>query len=380
MEKWWEQSPAAMVGNLWEQTLKQHLCMPDSWTKDSLWEPSVPCAAKEAPMKHKVPAFFLDKNWDLSREAAQDASAPRESVRPDVKVPSFFLNKKWDLSDPIGAHGARNEMQRPEESVADARQRRLNFCLQPSARFGMVLEETWEPLPGGLLVVSSIDDCSAFAKTAAGGSGVWAGDVIVEVNGRQGAAAELRELLRQEVVANGQRFINLVVRSRPAVFHIDLCREGKQWNKLGIAAAAVESNSKCLLVQGVHSDGLFPAWNAAHGSLRICKKDLITHVNDVSLDAAAMKREIQQSSAQGSKLRFRIATPEGHGIACPEEPLDVQDLPWSDTTVPWDVQVRRLHDNMSEASTECVFSDSSGTRTPEDSCPSGARTPTNVGV
>jgi hypothetical protein len=384
-----------MAESSWDQTLKQHLAAliaPESaekMAKGSLWEPFWSCAPKPegpsileeaAPVRHKLPRFFNDKSWDLGREAIQEPFDPAQTSRPDVKVPSFFLNKTWDLSDAASTLGMKAETPKADEGITDSRFRRLSFGLQPcGARFGMVLEETLEPLPGGLLVVTSIDEASSFAKTASGGSGIRAGDVIVAVNGRQGAPAEMRELLLKEVTASGIRSITLVVRSRPGIFEIELRREGNHWNKLGVAAGADDANPDCLVVNNIHAEGLIPAWNAAHGSLRICKKDLITHVNGISQDAAAMKKEIQQCSTKGAKLRFRIVTPAGQGVACHEEPLVVQDLPCAHTTVPWDMQVRWLDDNMSEASTACGASLSSGTRTPDESC-SGTRTPTEVCV
>merc|ERR1719162_1434656 len=101
-----------------------------------------------------------------------------------------------------------------------------------------------------------------------------------------------------------------------------------------------------------------------------------------------MKEEVKLSSAKGSRLRFRIVTPAGQAVGCQNEVQeDKEDFAWPGTTVPWDMQVRWLDDiddSMSEVSTACGSSapsmwhsrsSSSGTRTPEDSCPSGSRTP-----
>merc|ERR1719487_686586 len=173
----------------------------------------------------------------------------------------------------------------------------------------------------------------------------------------------MREMLRQSFSSPGQKVIDLAVRSRPPTFNIELRREGPSRQKLGIAASADSTNPECLHVDSLRAEGLVPLWNAAHGSLRICKGDLLTHVNGVSQDVAAMKKEIQQSSTKGSKLRFRVVTPAGQVAGCQKELEDPEDSPWPETTVPWDMQVRWLDDNMSEVSTGCCSSNPSGIRT-----------------
>jgi len=312
------------------------------------------------------------------------SDAVEEEVKVHAKVPQFFFDKEWDLTANVAAPAAvaaalpHDKSQKSVvQPTADeySRQRCCSFHLQQSHRFGMVLDETPEPLPGGLLVVTRLDACSAFAKTSQGSCGLMAGDVIVEVNGAQGSASELRDRLRREFGASGKKVINLVVRARPPTFNIELVREGAQWKKLGIAAVPDKSNPGCLLVQGVQPEGLFPLWNEAHGSLRICKGDLITHVNGISKDVQAMKNQVSQCSARGSKLRFRIVTPAGQGSGCQEE---LQDGTQPETTVPWDMKVTwldKVDDLASEASTTYGSSPPSGARTPEDSCPSGMRTP-----
>jgi len=299
----------------------------------------------------------------------------------DPKLPGFFSNKQWDLGSlttnntgttkpEMPVRGADipvckpRDLPKPDPSVINKRQRRCSFHLQPSARFGMVLDETPEPLPCGLLVVTNLDASSAFARTSGGGCGLMVGDVIVEVNGRGGCAAELRDALLHAFSAVGQKVVDVLVRARPPAFNIELRREGKHWKNLGISAIADPANPACLLVEGVHGEGLVPLWNSAHGSLRICKGDLITHVNGVSQDVAAMKRE---GSSRGSKLVFRIVTPPGQIAGCQkEQPEDPDDMPWPEATVPWDMQVRWLDDCTSEVSTAYHSSIPSGTRTPEE--------------
>jgi len=340
-----------------------------------------------------LPACLREREWDPVQCHEQEELAIRPGLsRVDVKLPSMFFNKEWDLSpNMVSPSAVEATLPTLDESLPHSQQRHCSFRLDQAARFGMVLEETLNPLPGGLLVVTRMDSCSAFGRTAQGGYGLMAGDVIVEVNGTHGSASELREKLRLVFSVSGRRIIDLVVRGRPPFFNIEVRRDGEHWNKLGMAAVTDKSNPGCLLVQGLHGEGLIPEWNAAHGSLCICKGDLITHVNDVTMDVAAMKDEVKRRAAKGSRLRFRIVTPAGQALGCQNEVQEAtEDFAWPETTVPWDMQVRwldkvdEIDDSVSEVSTGCNSSSaslrnsrstSSGTRTPEDSCPSGSRTP-----
>jgi len=410
----------------WEQNLRERLStllVPDV-SQDlakSLWEPLWACRCRsqettqahasqsdmiETDAHHKVPAFFGNKSWDLGRDTAEEiidqipivpnkivgqiplVANQRGSVFANnhVKVPAFFLNKEWHLgTSTTGETKSEDEptiqepveLPKPDDSIIHLRQRRCSFVVQATDRFGMVLEETREPLPGGLLVVTGLDAWSAFARTGTGACGLMAGDVIVEVNGRSGSAAVLREVLRQAFSVSGRKTIDVVARSRPLSFNIELWREGKYWRHLGIAADAEESNPACLLVQGVHAEGLVPVWNAAHGSLRICKGDLITRVNGVSQDVSGMKQAVQLSSKKGAKLCLTVVTPAGQVAGCQRDSLEDREgsTAWPETTVPWDMQVRWIDDNMSEASTGYGSSIPSGTRTPEENFTSGTCTP-----
>lgn len=326
-------------------------------------------------MKDAPSVYVGSMEWETRRD---DEEMPIGADPAHVKLPSLFLNKQWDLSSKMAIPAVvAVELPRPDESLADSRERHCRFQLQKSDRFGMVLDENLEPFPTGLLVVTRLDAGSAFERTEQDGCGLMAGDVIVEVNNTRGTAAELRSALHREFAAQGQTTVELVVRGRPPTFNIEVRRNGPQWNKLGLAAVGDKSSPGCLLVQGVHAEGLIPEWNAAHGSLHICKGDLITHVNDVCKDDTAMKGEVKQSSAKGSRLRFRIVTPVGKALGHHRDfEEEDQGFAWPETTVPWDMQVRWLDDCRSEVSTTCDGSGGpSGTRTPEDSCPSGTRTP-----
>jgi len=386
--------PIAMENASWEHTLKQYLTTLPLFGVP-FFEPFGSCSgAGVKEVSHKLPECFSDRNWDLGTSAGHempthcrwDAMEEEPCEMVSAKPPPFFFNKQWDLSstaEVVEPVAPALELPKPDDSLLHSRQRRCCFCLQTPDRFGMVLAENPEPLPGGLLVVTHMDAWSAFARTAGGGCGLMDGDVILEVNGRQGSASELREVLRQSFSVKGKKTINVVVRARPPTFSIELRREGKQWQKLGVAASVDQLNPKCLLVQSLHGDGLVPAWNTAHGSLRICNGDLITHINGVSEDVEAMKKEIQQSSSYGSKLHFRVVTPVGRMAGCEKTALDDGwcMAEWQETTVPWDMKVRWIEadDNISIMSTACGSSaasgSSSGTRTPEESCSSGTRTP-----
>lgn len=332
-----------------------------TWSMRDVWQPlwscTSECHVKDAPspVHHKLPSFFSDKQWDLSGD---------QTDRADVKLPGFFLNQKWDLGRAASGHS--DELYTMQEEM------RLCFTLQPSDRFGMVLEETSEPVPSGLLAVSGLDDWSAFAPKAAGGPAIKIGDVILEVNGKRGTSSEMREALVRAFSANDDqsRIINLVVRSRPPAFNLELWRAtGKQRKRrLGFVVCAAKSHPTCLKVQGVLEKGLVPSWNATHGSLRICRGDFITHVNGVSQDVEAMSKEMEESSRIGSALRVRVVTPEGEANLMKESSIEEPNSGCSLRPSTWDMQVRGLEDNLSVGSTTASLSDCScvGVRTPDE--------------
>lgn len=282
------------------------------------------------------------------------------------------MNNDWDLGCSRSIDCSALD---PPQSLIDKEaifscQRRCRFHIQQSDRFGMVLEDAAEPLPGGLLVVGSIEASSAFARTVTGGCGLVAGDTIEAVNGLRGSAVALREALRLAFSARGRKTVEVALRSRPPAFNIELFSDGRQ--KLGVTASTDKANEWCLVVDRLHSEGLVPLWNETHGSLRICKDDLITHVNGIkgiAQGVSSMKKEIQRNSAQGCRLCFRVVTPHGQLVGCHR---DTGDSPWVQTTVPFDMQVGWLDDNASEISTRCGSSNPSG---PEESCLLGERTP-----
>jgi hypothetical protein len=330
-------------------------------------------ASWEQTLKQHLTALF-------SSESQCDQTLRRHTAVPepplaDGPLPSFFMNESWDLGKSAAISAITLDPPKLDKTEVFASQRRCRFRIQQSDSFGVVLEHAPEPLPNGLLVVTGVDCCSAFARTETGGCGLLAGDIVLTVNGKQGNAVYLQEALRKCFSATGNKTVDLVVRSRPPTFNIELRREGAQWQKLGIVANPDLVDSDCLVVDRVRAEGLVPLWNAAHGSLRICKGDLMTHVNGVSRDADAMMTEIQRSSSKGSTLRFRILTPQGMTGCHKDLSEKEEDLTWPETTVPWDMQVRWLDDTMSDVSTTCGSGHPSGTRTPEDFCPSGARTP-----
>jgi len=190
----------------------------------------------------------------------------------------------------------------------------LRFRLQPGHRFGLELAETTVTQQAGtgkrlasLLVVANVESRSPFSRTADGQLGLVAGDVIVEVDGRRGTAAEVQDMLQQAVPSGTHRDTTLVARRRPSAFDVELLREGPNWEMLGITVVIDKANPRCALVQALSSAGLLPDWNKAHGSLRICAGDLITQVNDIEEDATAMCREIMEGR-RGSSLRFRVST------------------------------------------------------------------------
>jgi len=105
----------------------------------------------------------------------------------------------------------------------------LQFNLHPGSRSGLQLVESRDPQPSGLLVVSSVEPTGPFAYTSRQSSGLFAGDVIMKVNRRRGAANSLRDLLNQAVSQGGE--LALVVQARPAAFDVFVKRDGPNWKK-----------------------------------------------------------------------------------------------------------------------------------------------------
>jgi hypothetical protein len=353
-----------MDGVSLEQALQSHASLffesgaLKTWSTASLWGPFCSCTSEAhvkddpSPVQHRLPSFFSDKMWDLSGDVCKD-----NTDRAEVKLPNFFLDRKWDL----GTHS---------EAFIAQEEKRLSFTLKPSDRFGMVLEETPEPLPLGLLVVAGVDDWSAFAQKAAGRA-IQIGDVILEVNGKRGSSSEIREALVREFSSNNSqsRTINLVVRTRPPAFRCEIGRatgstQGKQRKRrLGFVLCTAKTNSTYMKVQAIQDKGLVPSWNASHGSLRICKGDFITHVNGISKDVQAMIKELEESSKTGSALHLKVLTLDGERSLFEEETGTI-------IASTCDSQVRELADDMSicGASTTASVSDRScrsGWLTPE---------------
>jgi len=190
---------------------------------------------------------------------------------------------------------------------------RLRFQLLPAAPFGLQLAEATSQTPGGalssVLVVQHVTDCSSLMETFDGQPGVHPGDAIVEANGRRGTAGEVRDALQQAVAASGTRDITLVVRRRPATFDVKIPLDASSQQKIGIAAIIDKTNPGCVLVTSVRSQGAVPAWNAVHAFSQVCAGDLITEVNGISCDAAAMCKEMQ-GTRNRTLFSFRIAAKE----------------------------------------------------------------------
>mmetsp|Transcript_81573 Transcript_81573/g.144505 ORF Transcript_81573/g.144505 Transcript_81573/m.144505 type:complete len:334 (+) Transcript_81573:66-1067(+) len=184
---------------------------------------------------------------------------------------------------------------------------RLDFAVELGDVFGLHLTETQEPEGNSHLVVVEREPKSLFGRTRDGNPGVVAGDTIIEVNGKSGSASYLHDLLQQASVS-GCSTIALAVQTRPAAFDVVLERKGSMWQKLGLEVAIDKKRSDLLIVMGVRSEGLVPQWNVDHSSLRICKGDHITHVNEITQDARSMCLAIQHADEESS-LTFRVVTP-----------------------------------------------------------------------
>lgn len=194
----------------------------------------------------------------------------------------------------------------------------LHFMFRPSDRFGLQLVEFHNPPPDGLLVVAQVEQSGSFASTAKHSPGLFAGDVIMQVNRRNGTAAALRDTVNQVATNGGE--LSLVVQSRPAAFDVYMKRDGPNWKKLGLSVAIDRADSiPRMRVRTVRNEGLIPKWNETHGSLRICTGDWITQVNGIIKSAEEMFAMVQ-ATKEGHELELRIETPARDG---PREEMNI---------------------------------------------------------
>jgi len=205
---------------------------------------------------------------------------------------------------------------------------RLVFTIRPGDRFGMQLAEDKGDDPGGALVVVNVETGTTFSRTADGHPGIFPGDTILEVNGRSGHTAILRNSLQQLVTSGSNKQVCLLVQPRPPVFDVELNREGPAWQKLGVSVAVDKVKGESLIVLAVRDEGLVPTWNARCGTTRVCVGDWVTHVNGISHNAEKMCTAVQ-GSHEGSKLSLRVVTPMGyaryndsHDVKAPKEASD----------------------------------------------------------
>lgn len=183
----------------------------------------------------------------------------------------------------------------------------LHFFVKRGDRFGLQLIETSDPAPMGLLVVAYVELSGTFAFTSKRSPGLFAGDMIMQVNRQQGSAASMRDVVNQVATNGGQLF--LVVQSRPAAFDVCMKREGPNWKKLGLSVAIDKHDSiPRMRVRTIRTEGLIPQWNERHGSMRICAGDWITQVNGITKNAEQMYAMIQ-ASREGQDLELRVETP-----------------------------------------------------------------------
>jgi hypothetical protein len=247
-----------------------------------------------AVVHEELPALFNSMAWH---------SIPKSVPEPaSVKSLATFPTSPCNLTE--------SGCDIPQKAATDAMERHLEFSLQPGDRFGMVLQEMTQSSPNGLLVVSHIDSESAFSWTVTGKRGVGVGDAIIKVNGQQAPAADLREAIVRSFSAGGTRQIKLVVRPRPTTFGVDLLRGAENQQRLGFTLRLCKSIPGCFKVKDVQADGAVQTWNSANWSKRICKGDVITHVNGVSQNIELMKKELAEGSAAGSALlKLRVLNP-----------------------------------------------------------------------
>lgn len=197
----------------------------------------------------------------------------------------------------------------------------LRFRFNSGSKFGLQLTETRDPQPFGSLVVASVDPLGVFADNVDNGPGLFAGDIIQQVNQVRGTAASLRDVLNQIATSSGD--IDTVVQPRPATFDVFLKREGPNWKKLGLSVAIDRADTAPRMrVRTVRNEGLVPKWNETHGSMRVCVGDWITQVNGITKSAEEMYAMIQASS-EGQILELRVETPSRD---TPRQELDLENV------------------------------------------------------
>lgn len=267
---------------------------------------------------------------DEPRPSAKERSIVREPWEEEICDPGNSC-KSWEafasrktvgratLQNSDSVHDGTSFLQRKQGwtggiggSTGIDQERRLSFRLQLGAGLGLTLSEarSGAAASNNLLVVASVEGTRIFSKTIDGQPGINAGDVIVEVNGRRGTAAELQEVLHS-AAASQSRFalrLNLVVRPRCTSFDVTVLRNGPNWQTLGVKVAIDKNQPGCVTVQSVGKEGLVPDWNRSHGSLQIFAGDMICQVNGADGNAETLCRELKHGF-KGSQLCFRVMAP-----------------------------------------------------------------------
>lgn len=178
----------------------------------------------------------------------------------------------------------------------------LHFNFLKGSLFGLAVVDVTD-----LLVVTEVDPKGAFVYTAEGNAGLFPGDVIQSVNGVSANAVSMRDQLSHIATCGG--IMDLLIRTRPSIFDVELQREGDLWNRLGISVKLDASHKPPkMIVQHVRSEGLVPSWNEKHAALRICRCDCITAVNGVKRNLEDMQASLQ-GGHEGECLALRIETP-----------------------------------------------------------------------
>lgn len=267
------------------------------------------CPTPSGSPTKMMPFTFEEELCNPGEKCKSWAAASTKSI------PLLQQKSAIALTEPRQRKIGRTSSSKGRKGIDD--EKRLHFSFRYGDYVGLQLEEITNEIArltlASLLVVVQVDAASAFARTKDGQCGLCAGDVIVEVNGRRGTAAQIRKELEEEVNYTACKGITLVVRPRPAAFYVEIpCSEADAYRKkLGMTAVMDKSSSDCILVQALRSEGLVPDWNATHGSLQIVAGDLIVEVNGISQDAPAMCRAMQDLQ-KSSSLRFRIMTARSH--------------------------------------------------------------------
>jgi len=205
-----------------------------------------------------------------------------------------------------------------ERDLASPIIRLMSFRLSPCWPLHIKVQHVSEGTQSKIFV-EHVEPQSVLARTCEGRPGVRNGDTIAQVDGLSGSSLDLQK--RMEEIQKIGGLLNLVVVQRPLAFEVDLSHDEPLPQRLGIAVGIDREDPHHMIVLAIREEGLVPTWNVAHGTLRVCARDRITHVNGITHDIETMQAEIRNAAEINERLLLRIATPARDALQPDVAPL-----------------------------------------------------------